>query len=149
MVFRYRHPSPFPLLLMRAEREMDTIEDFFDRAKEAWRAGQQDLEQMAARSSGENVPDDDRWDDDFAQLKEFGWLYSEFAIIGLWRCIELYRKSAMQRALSKGAARRASDHEKFKKDLLRLKIEEEKIRCAQSVDELRLSKQCNKARTTG
>ena len=136
MAFKYQRRSPFPLLLGIAQREMDTIEDFFDRAKKAWRAGQQALEQIAARS-GENVPDDDRWVDDVAQLKEFAWLYAEFAIIGLWRCIELYRKSAMRFALSRGAARRAYEHEKFKKDLLRLKIKETKIRCAQSVNELR------------
>ncbi|MCY4132198.1 MAG: hypothetical protein OXF39_06080 [Nitrospira sp.] len=135
MKFKYKRRSPFPLFLMRAEGEIDTIEDFFDRAKDAWRKGQKTLEQMAA-SSGENVPDD--WlVDDVAQLKEFAWLYSEFAIIGLWRCIELYRKSAMRFAVSKSAAQRASEHEKFKKDLLRLNIEETKIRCARSVDELR------------
>ena len=128
--------SPLPLLLMRAESEIDTIEDFFDRAKEAWREGQQALEQEAA-SSGENVPYDDRWDDDVAELEKFAWLYSEFAIIGLWRCIELYRKSAIGFAVSKSAARRAYKHEKFKKDLLRLNIEETKVRCARSVDEVR------------
>ena len=128
--------SPFPLLLMRAESEIDTNEDFFDRAKEAWREGQQALEQEAA-SSGENIPYDDRWDDDVAELEKFAWLYSEFAIIGLWRCIELYRKSAIGFAVSKSAARRAYKHEKFKKDLLRLNIEDTKVRCAQSVNELR------------
>ena len=43
----------------------------------------------------------------------------------------------MRFAVSKSAAQRASEHEKFKKDLLRLNIEETKIRCARSVDELR------------
>ncbi len=134
--FKYKRSSPFPLLLRIAEHEMDTIEDFFDRAQEAWRKGQHDLEQIAVRFKGKNVPDD--WlVDDVAQLKEFSWLYAEFAIIGLWRCIELYRKSAMRFALSRRAARRASEHEKFKVDLLRLNIKETKIHCARSVDELR------------
>ena len=131
MAFKYRRSSPFPLLLGIAEREMDTIEDFFDRAKEAWRAGQQDIEQMAARSSGENVPDGDRWVDDVAQLKEFSWLYSEFAIIGLWRCIELYEGRAKRhiRRHKQSAMRSALD--------IILRDKEKKIRCARSVDELR------------
>ena len=130
-----RHRSPFRLLLMRAESEIDTIEDFFDRAKEAWREGHQDLEQIAA-SSGENVPDD--WlVDDVAQLKEFSWLYAEFAIIGLWRCIELYRKSAMRRALDNDAAKQSFRNKDFKEQLLQLNIEEEKIHRAEFVNELR------------
>ena len=136
MVFKYRPKPRFPQLLRSAKHEMDAIEDFFDRAKEAWRTGEQDLEQIAA-SGGENVPDDDRWVDDVEQLKEFSWLYSEFAIIGLWRCIELYRKGAMRIALDNDAAKRAYRHEAFKKDLSRLQIKETEIRCARSVNELR------------
>lgn len=133
--FKYKPPSFYSLRLIIAKYEINAIEDFFDRAKEAWRKGQQDLERIAARS-GENVPDD--WlVDDVVQLKEFAWLYSEFAIIGLWRCIELYRKSAMKVALGKDASERAYKHRPFQKDLLRLKIEETKIRCAKSVNELR------------
>ena len=134
--FKYKPPSFYSLRLRIAKHEINAIEDFFDRAKEAWRTGQQDLEQMAA-SSGANFQDDGQWDDHSAQLKEFSWLYSEFAIIGLWRCIELYRKSAMKVALGKDASERAYKHRPFQKDLLRLKIEETKVRCAKSVNELR------------
>ena len=129
MAFKYRRRSPFPLLLRIAKREMDTIEDFFGRAKEAWWSEQKDLEQIAT-SSGDNVPDD--WlDGDFAQLKEFSWLYSEFAIIGLWRCIELYEGRAKRhiRRHKQSAMRSALD--------IILRDKEKKIRCAQSVDELR------------
>lgn len=134
--FKYKPLSFYSLRLIIAKHEINAIEDFFHRAKEAWRKGQQALEQIAA-SSGENVPDDDRWGDDVPQLTEFTWLYSEFAIIGLWRCIELYRKSAMKVALGKDASERAYKHRPFQKDLLRLKIEETKVRCAKSVNELR------------
>jgi len=107
---------------------MRTIEDFFDRSKAAWKKGHQDLEKIAA-SSGENVPDD--WlVDDVAQLEEFAWLYSEFAIIGLWRCIELYVARAKKhiRRHKQSAMRAALDI---------IKDEKKKICCAQSVDELR------------
>ena len=134
--FKYKRGSPFPRILRIAEYELNAIDDFFDRAKEAWRAGQQDLEQIAARSKGENVPDDWLFEDR-EQLREFAWLYSEFAIFGIWRCVELYRKSAMRRALGKDAAKRAYINKEFQKDLLRLNIEEEKIICAPSMNELR------------
>ena len=134
--FKYKPLSFYSLRLIIAKHEINAIEDFFDRAKEAWRTGLQDLEQMAA-SSGANFQDDGQWDDHSAQLKEFSWLYSEFAIIGLWRCIELYRKSAMRAALGNQAAERAYIHKQFQNDLLSLQIKEKKIRCARSVDELR------------
>ncbi len=131
MKFKYKPPSVYFLLFMLAQREIDTVEDFFDRAKEVWRKGQQDLEQMAARFKEENVPDGDRWGDEDAQLKEFAWLYSEFAIIGLWRCIELYEGRAKRhiRRHEQSAMRSALDI---------IKDEEKKIRCAESVNELRL-----------
>lgn len=92
MKFKYKPPSFYSIRLIIAKYEINAIEDFFDRAKEAWRKGQQDLEQIAARS-GENVPDDWLYDDR-EQLTQFSWLYAEFAIIGLWRCIELYEAEA-------------------------------------------------------
>ena len=128
--FKYKRRSPFPLLLRIAEYEINAIEDFFDRAKEAWRAGQQDLEQIAA-SSGENVPDDWLFDDG-EQLKEFAWLYSEFAIIGLWRCVELYEAEAKRhiRRHEQSTIRAALDNI--------IKDEQKKIHCAESVKELHL-----------
>ena len=135
MKFKYKHRTVYSLLLREAGYNLGDIDDFFELAKKARRSEQKDLEQIAA-SSGDNVPDD--WlVGDFAQLKEFSWLYSEFAIIGLWRCIELYRKRAMRAALGNDAARRAYRHEAFKKDLSFLNIKETKICCARSVDELR------------
>ena len=133
--FKYKPRSVYSVLLRRAKYNLCDIDDFFERAKKARRSEQKDLEQIAA-SSGENVPDD--WlVDDVAQLEKFSWLYSEFAIVGLWRCVELYRKRAVRVALSKEAARRAFKHEEFQKDLLQLQIDETKICCARSVNELR------------
>ena len=131
--FKYKPRSFYTVRLKIAKYEINDIDNFFERAKKARRLEQKNLEQIAA-ISGENVPYDDRWGDD---VEEFAWLYSEFAIIGLWRCIELYRKSAMRAALGDKAAERAYIHKPFQKDLLSLQIEENKIRCARSVNELR------------
>ena len=118
-----------------AQFRLEDIDDFFDRAQRSRKSEQRKLEQSAASSRESDL--DNLLDDHFAQLKEFSWLYAEFAIIGLWRCIELHRKSAMQAALGDQAAKRAYKHKQFQNDLLRLQIKEKKIRCARSVDELR------------
>ena len=133
--FKYKPRSVYSVLLRKAEYNLGDIDAFFERTKKARRSEQKDLEQMAARS-GENVPDDWLYDDR-EQLTQFSWLYAEFAIIDLWRCIELYRKSAMRAALGDKAAKRSYKHKLFQEDLSCLKIEETKIRCARSVDELR------------
>ena len=131
----YKPIPVYSVLLRIAKYSLSDIDAFFDQAKQSRMSEQKNLEQRAA-SSGENVPDD--WlVDDVAQLEEFAWLYSEFAIIGLWRCIELYRKSAMRAALGNKAAKRSYKHVLFQEDLSHLKIEETKLRCAQSVNELR------------
>ena len=123
------------VLLSIAQSSLEDIDDFFDRAQSSRKSEQRKLEQSAASSRESDLVD--LLDDEFAQLKEFSWLYAEFAIIGLWRCVELYRKSAMRAALGDQAAKRAYIHKEFQKDLLNLQIEEKKIRCARSVDELR------------
>ena len=85
--FKYKPRTVYSLLLRRAEYNLGEIDVFFELAKKARMSEQKNLEQIAA-ISGENVPDDDRWVDEVAELEDFAWLYSEFAIIGLWRCIE-------------------------------------------------------------
>lgn len=134
--FKYKPRSVYSLLFREAEHRLYDMDDFFERAKKTRRSEQKNLEQIAAMS-GENVSDGDRWGDDVPQLKEFAWLYSEFAIIGLWRCIELYRKEAMRVILGNDAAEQSFKHKEFKKELLRLNIDEEQIICAQPVNELR------------
>ncbi len=128
--FKYKHRTVYSLLFREAEHRLYDMDDFFERAKKARRSEQKNLEQIAAMS-GENVSDGDRWGDEDAQLKEFAWLYSEFAIIGLWRCIELYEGRAKRhiRRHEQSAMRSALDI---------IKDEEKKIRCAESVNELRL-----------
>ena len=138
MKFKSQNRIVLPLLLRIGEYRLNNIDSFFDLAKKAWMSEKKSLEEIAS-SCGETFPDDNPWVDDFAELDDLALLSAEFAIIGLWRCIELYRKSAMRATLKKGATLRSFEYtyEEFKNYLLCLKIEGTKIRCAQSVNELR------------
>ena len=138
MKFKSQNRTVLPLLLRIAEYRLNNIDSFLDLAKKAWMSERKSLEEIAA-SSGETFPDDGRWVDDFAELDELAFLSTEFAIIGLWRCIELYRKSTMRATLENDATQHSFEYtyEEFKEYLLCLKIERTKIRCAQSVNELR------------
>ena len=146
--FKYQHRSDFDGRLLRLTGgELEKIDAFFEQSKTSLRFERKELEQRAERS-GEGYPDD-FWVDYVAQLEEFSWLSSEFAIIGLWRCVELYRKDAIKYALGDDDTIRSFlgrkkskrpfpfNHQDFVEILAKLKIEESKIRCAKSVDELR------------
>ncbi len=123
------------MFLRLAKYGMDNIDEFLNLAKKARRLQQQGLERIAANSGG-NTPDD--WlVDDFAQLDDFGSLCAEFAIVGLWRCVELYGTKAIRVASGNEAASKVFNHKAFQKELLNLGIVESRIRCARSVDELR------------
>ena len=128
---KYKHRTVYSLLFREAEHRLHDIDNFFERAKKARRSEQKNLEQIAA-INGENVPYDDRWGDDVAELEEFAWLYAEFAIVGLWRCIELYEGRAKRhiRRHEQSTIRAALENI--------IKDEQEKIHCAESVKELYL-----------
>jgi hypothetical protein len=134
--FRYRSRSPFPLLARLATYDLGDIDSFMDLARIAQQSRQERLERLAARAHG-HAPDDDWLVDDFAQLDDFAALSAEFAIIGLWRCVELYRKRVIRLASGESAAARAFRHRQFQRDLLGLGITETSLRSARSVDELR------------
>ncbi len=134
--FKYQHRSAFDgVLLILTKYALDQIDTFFEQSKGSLKFEKKALEQRAARSGG-GYPDD-RWIDDFAQLEEFAWLSSEFAIIGLWRCVELYRKDAIKHALGSDAVQGLFNHKEFQKKLRSQGIEESQICCAEHVDELR------------
>ena len=96
--FKYKHRSHFDgTLLIIAKRELENIDAFFQQSKTSLRFKKERIEQRIVDSRKDDP--DDLWVDDFAQLEEFAWLSSEFAIIGLWRCVELYRKYAIGHAL--------------------------------------------------
>ena len=146
--FKYQHRSAFDGVLLRITGyELEQLDAFFEQSKTSLRFEEKVLEQKAARS-GEGYPDD-LWADALAQLEEFAWLSSEFAIIGLWRCVELYRKDAIRHALGDDDAIRSFlgrkkskrpflfHHQDCVDILAELKIEESKVRCAISVYELR------------
>ena len=134
--FRYRRRSPFLHFARLTEDELNDIDRFVELAREARKSQEERLERLAAQIR-RDAPDDDWLVDDFAQLHDFAALCAEFAIIGLWRCVELYRKQAIRIASGERAAARAFLHKKFQQELSRLGIPEQRIRCARSVNELR------------
>ena len=73
------------------------------------------------RLAKESLREED--EDDFLGmpvLEDLAWLFSEFAIIGLWRCVELYRTRAIEHAVQNDDIRRLLPKE-FKKRLGRSK----------------------------
>ena len=143
------HFTTVECLWVQATREMCLVNRFFEQAKETSRAEKQALEQEISKTieSGRE-PSDDLFLS-FPALEDFTWLSSEFAIIGLWRCVELFRTNAIKHALGDDDAIRCFlgrkkskrplffDHQLFRDILSKLKIEASRIRCARSVDELR------------
>jgi len=135
VVFKYRPRAPFVILRTLAEYEFDEMDHFIELANKAQRSRKKYLEQLGASKDAEELND---WlVDDFAQLDDFSDLTTEFAILGLWRCVELYRTRSICNALGKNAAKGVFKNKQFKEQLAQLGIQEENIRCAQSIDELR------------
>jgi hypothetical protein len=113
-------------LLYRAviltKTELDNIDGFVDLTRKARKTQEKRLKRLAAQRG---VTDD--WlADDFAGLDDFATLSADFAVIGLWRCVELYRGEAIriERAFARAARIPPSGIPK-------------RIRCARTVDELR------------
>ena len=116
--------------------QLKRIHAFFKQTKKALRLEEKTLKQRVKRSGGKNVPDD-LFVDEVEELKEFFRLASEFAIISLWRCVELYRKSAIGHALGGSAAQGVFRHKEFQRQLRSQGIEESQLCCAGDMDELR------------
>src|SRR5262245_27392298 len=127
----YRRRSPFLFFARLTKYELSAVDGFVDLAGEAWKSQKESLEKQAAQIR-QHAPDDDRLVDDFTQLDDFAAFSAEFAIIGLWRCVELYRKTAIRIAWGERAAAKAFRHKEFQKELSRLGIPEQRIRCARS-----------------
>jgi hypothetical protein len=85
--------SPFLLIWHHTKDELNAIDEFVDLARKARESQQERLERLAA-ATRRAAPHDDWLVDDFALLGEFAALSVEFAIIGLWRCVEFYRQRA-------------------------------------------------------
>ena len=129
--------SAFDAVLLRLTKyALGQIDAFFEQSKRSLKFEKKTLEKIAAKSEGEGDCDD-QWVDEVAKLERFAWLSSEFAIIGLWRCVELYRRDAIEHALGSDAVQGLFNHKEFQKKLRSLWIEETQICCAEHVDELR------------
>ena len=133
---KYQPLSAFTgVLFIITDHELEKLDAFFEQSKLSLRFEKDALEQRAERSGG-GYPDD-FWGEEFAQLDEFSRLASEFAIIGLWRCVELYRKRAIRHALGGNAVQRVFVHKEFQRKLRSQGIEESQLCCAGDMDELR------------
>lgn len=136
--FKYQRRSPFTIFLRIANHELESIDEFLNMARNARSSQQQSLERLTAKFRG-NTPDD--WlVDNFTQLDDFASLSAEFAIFGLWRCIELYLARAKR--VIRFASRRQNSanpirHRKLQKEFANWEGMGSRIRCARSVDELR------------
>jgi hypothetical protein len=132
----YRRRSPFLFFALLTKNELDAIDGFVELAREARKSEEERLERLAAQTR-QHAPDDDWLVDYFAQLDDFAALSAEFAIIGLWRCVELYRGKAIRiartRAIRVASGGRAATRVK---ELLKLRLGP-RIRCATTVNELR------------
>jgi hypothetical protein len=135
MAFQYRPPSPFHVLLRIARGELQNIDSFREHAEQGHQRQKLYLEQFAYGIH--RSPDNDRFVDDFQALEDFATLSAEFSIVGLWRCIELYRKRAIWNCSGEKAAAGVFRHKQFQRELSRLRINEERISCSLTVDELR------------
>ena len=136
MAYQYRPPSPFHVLLRITKGEFGNIDGFREHAKQAHQRQQAHLERLASTNRGRNLPDD--WlTDDFSALADFAELSAEFSIVGLWRCIELFRKRAIWNCAGKKAATAVFRHKQFQSDLSKMRINEKRISCSRTVDELR------------
>lgn len=166
------HPASFTTvecLWVQTFGEMRLLNNFFEQAEQNLRSKEQKLEQRE-KSSGKNVSPEDLFLNDSAKaaLEEFACLSSEFAIVGLWRCVELFRTKAIGHALNDPTVLRslpkewrkrfgkllaihlakgshkdlkssfALIHDDFVDVLSEWGIEEQKIHCAEPVEELRL-----------
>jgi len=131
--------SKFSLLMVGAVgREMYLLDDFLERSKETLRREREKVEREEEQAikksieSGREPPGELFFD--YSVFEELAELASEFAIIGLWRCVELCKAKATKHARSDPAK---GSHKKDFKEVLSRGIEEGKIRYAEPVDELR------------
>jgi hypothetical protein len=123
------------VLLRIAKGEFGNIDSFREHAEQAHQRQKIYLERLA--SNRRNSPDDDWLVDDFHALEDFATLSAEFSIVGLWRCIELFRKRAIWNCSGKVAAAGVFRHKQFQRELSKLRIKDKRISCSRIVDELR------------
>jgi hypothetical protein len=135
VTYQYRPLSPFEVLLRIAKGEFANIDSFRKHAGQAHLKQKVFLERLATNYH-RNSRDHDWLVDDLHALEDFATLSAEFSIVGLWRCIELFRKRAIWNCLGKEGAG-VFTHKKFQSELSRLQIKEGRISCSRTVDELR------------
>ena len=117
MALKYRRLSPFFLLGRLAKYELEDVDRFV-----AWSERQRTARQRYLEKLPSSDCPDDRFVDDFAEIDAFTSLYTESAIVALWRCVELFRKRAIAQALGPAQAKSVYRHRDFCQMLPRLRI---------------------------
>lgn len=133
--YRYQPRSPYAVYMRFATSNLEAMDNILKVAHSAHDSETKNLERFVAGISA--ITPDDWYVDDFAHLDEFTALAAGFAIVGLWRCVELYREMIMRVGAGSTGARKAYKHATFQKYLKSLGITETDIQCSRSVDELR------------
>jgi hypothetical protein len=135
MKFEYKPTPPFFIFLRLAKYDIEEVDHYLTLAHESRDSR---LETLGKLSQSDKIDGpEDYLTDDFAQLDDFAIIASEFAVIGLWRSIELYRRRAMLNVFGQDGAAIAFKNKKFKEYLAKLGIVEETLGRANAVDELR------------
>jgi hypothetical protein len=129
--YQYRGRSPFLLHQRLARYEFEDVDRLINWSKQQRQARVELLDRLTQSVEEQFV-------DDVAEIDAFAKLYAECAIIALWRCVELYRKRVIAQALGRAEADRVYINEVFCKKLAQLGITESTLRCAKSVNEIRL-----------
>ncbi len=132
---KYKRNPPFFLIMRFAGHELDNIDQFVELVGGTKRSEQKTIKRLASKNIN-NIPED--WFvEDYYRINDFYDLSLEFAIVGLWRCVELFRKRAIDKVIKSKHPKSIYRYEQFEHLLSTLNTTENKLRCARSVDELR------------
>ncbi len=135
MKFIYKSRPPFLLILRLAKYDIDEVDHYLTSVEETHDSRLDNLRKLLESEKTDGL--EDRLADDLAQLDDFAMIASEFAIIGLWRSVELYRGRAILATLDEKGAGIAFKNKKFVEHLTNLGIAEDTLSYAGSVNELR------------
>lgn len=131
MVFRYRDDAPFGLLLRIAQFQLEELDEFLRLASDA---------SSSRRAAIRARATDKNWEclmDEYSNLERIPQLASELAIVGLWRTVESFRRSALIQCEIPDAKEQAFKKKFVESKLKGLRITEGTLRCSRTVDELR------------
>src|ERR1039457_3238214 len=127
--YQYRRQPFYPLLRL-ARYELEDVDCLVSWSEEQRQAREGLLERL--------TQSDKQIVDDVADIDAFARLYAECAVVALWRCVELFCKRVIAQALGHAEADGVFKNKVCCEKLMKLGISESTLRCAKSVNKLRL-----------